>query len=168
MLIDYGYGSFDINYTCQTIALITELRPAKEGITFSTGLIGTVGCGNSLILYYDGSKILLAKLISHLTDLEAKLRDLDLSEAKMPSRLFKLPITFKSMRQDAAIQRYMKTQRPYASYLPDNMEFVMRSRRNRFKIFSQMHLSWSSPLASLLHCHWGCQLIHETEYHLRR
>lgn len=127
MLIDYGHGSFDINYTCRVTALIKELRSAKEGITFSNGLTGTVGCGNSLMLYYDGSKIRQPKLISYLSDIESKLRDLDLSHSKMPSRLFKLPITFKSKRQDAAIQRYMETQRPYASYLPDNMEFVAKN-----------------------------------------
>ena len=45
----------------------------------------------------------------------------------MPSRLFKLPITFESHRQTAAIKRYMETQRPYASYLPDNMSFVAKN-----------------------------------------
>ena len=79
------------------------------------------------MLYYDGSKIPQAKLIEYLTKVEAKLCDLDLSEARIPSRLFKLPITFKSNRQNAAIKRYMETQRPYASYLPDNMEFVAKN-----------------------------------------
>lgn len=45
----------------------------------------------------------------------------------MPSRLFKLPILFGSPRETAAINRYMETQRPYASYLPDNMEFVAKN-----------------------------------------
>ncbi|GMF80864.1 unnamed protein product [Aspergillus oryzae] len=51
----------------------------------------------------------------------------DLSEAKMPSRLFKLPLAFESQRQKDAIARYMETQRPYASYLPDNMNFVAKN-----------------------------------------
>lgn len=61
----------------------------------------------------------------YLVDLEAKLGDL--SRAKVPSRIFKLPIIFESQRQTAALQRYMETQRPYASYLPDNMEFVAKN-----------------------------------------
>lgn len=63
--------------------------------------------------------------MSYLVDLEAKLGDL--STAKVPSRIFKLPIIFESRRQTAALQRYMETQRPYASYLPDNMEFVAKN-----------------------------------------
>lgn len=63
--------------------------------------------------------------MSYLVDLEAKLGDL--STAKVPSRIFKLPIIFESHRQTAALQRYMETQRPYASYLPDNMEFVAKN-----------------------------------------
>ena len=63
--------------------------------------------------------------MSYLVDLESQF--VDLSAAKVPSRLFKLPILFDSHRQTAAIERYMETQRPYASYLPDNMEFVAKN-----------------------------------------
>ncbi|KMW67154.1 acetyl-CoA/propionyl-CoA carboxylase [Blastomyces dermatitidis ATCC 18188] len=79
--------------------------------------------GHALSLYYDGLKIPQRKLIDYLCELEVELGDL--SQAKMPSRsVFKLPLTFESKRQTAALQRYMETQRPYASYLPDNMDFV--------------------------------------------
>lgn len=77
------------------------------------------------MLYYDGTKLPQHKLIAYLCDLETKLGDL--SEAKMPSRLFKLPLAFESQRQKTAIERYMETQRPYASYLPDNMDFVAKN-----------------------------------------
>ena len=63
--------------------------------------------------------------MSRLVNLEAQLGDL--SRAKVPSRIFKLPIIFDSPRQTAALQRYMETQRPYASYLPDNMKFVAKN-----------------------------------------
>ena len=79
----------------------------------------------ALLIYYDGTKIPQSNLISYLVDMESRLGDL--SAAKVPSRLFKLPIIFESPRQTAAIQRYMETQRPYASYLPDNMEFVAKN-----------------------------------------
>ena len=45
----------------------------------------------------------------------------------MPSRIFKLPIAFDSAKEKNAIKRYMETQRPYASYLPDNVEFVAKN-----------------------------------------
>ncbi|KAA6408635.1 MAG: urea carboxylase [Lasallia pustulata] len=125
LLIEYGEGNFDLNHRCRVTALIKALRDSTGKISFSSGLINTVGCGTSLLLYYDGTKIPQAKLISFLVDLEAMLGDL--STAKVPSRIFKLPIIFESHRQTAALQRYMETQRPYASYLPDNMEFVAKN-----------------------------------------
>ena len=79
----------------------------------------------ALLIYYDGTKIPQSKLISHLTDLEAQLGDL--SKAKVPSRIFKLPIAFDHIREKNAVKRYMETQRPYASYLPDNLEFVAKN-----------------------------------------
>lgn len=77
------------------------------------------------MLYYDGLKIPQPKLLNHLQQIETALGDL--STAKMPSRLFKLPLTFESTRQKEALKRYMETQRPYASYLPDNAEFVAKN-----------------------------------------
>lgn len=79
----------------------------------------------ALLIYYDGLKIPQAKLIAHLTNLEAQLGDL--SRSKVPSRIFKLPITFDSPKETDTIKRYMETQRPYASYLPDNMSFVAKN-----------------------------------------
>ncbi|KAF7593818.1 hypothetical protein BBP40_010752 [Aspergillus hancockii] len=125
MLVDYGSGSFDLNHRCRVTALKKLLSENTGDITFSNGLTSMIGCGNSLMLYYDGTKISQQKLIAYLSELETKLGDL--SEAKMPSRLFKLPLTFESQRQKDAIKRYMETQRPYASYLPDNLNFVAKN-----------------------------------------
>ncbi|PGG97465.1 urea carboxylase [Helicocarpus griseus UAMH5409] len=141
ILIDYGHGAFDLNHRCRVTALIKALREGKGEITFSTGLIGTVGCGNSLSLYYDGLKIPQKKLIDYLCKLEIELGDL--SQAKMPSRLFKLPLTFESKRQTAALQRYMETQRPYASYLPDNMDFVAKNNAFTREEFEKIYLTAS-------------------------
>ncbi|EAU34315.1 hypothetical protein ATEG_05246 [Aspergillus terreus NIH2624] len=141
LLIDYGTGSFDLNHRCRATALKNALYEATADITFSTGLISTVGCGNSLMLYYDGSKIPQAKLLKYLCELEAKLGDL--STAKMPSRLFRLPLTFESQRQKEAITRYMETQRPYASYLPDNMDFVAKNNAFTREEFENIFLSAS-------------------------
>jgi allophanate hydrolase subunit 1 len=79
----------------------------------------------ALMLYYDGLRIPRQKLLDYLCTLEDKLGDL--SEAKMPSRRFRLPLTFESKRQEEAMQRYMETQRPYASYLPDNLAFLAKN-----------------------------------------
>ena len=96
----------------------------------------------ALLIYYDGTKIPQSKLIHYLTDIEAQLGDL--SKSKVPSRIFKLPIAFDHVKEKNAIKRYMETQRPYASYLPDNLEFVAKNngfeRKDLVRILTQSKL----------------------------
>ena len=100
---------------------------------------------SALLIYYDGTKIPQAKLISHLVNLEAELGDL--SRAKVPSRIFKLPIAFDSEKEKNAIKRYMETQRPYASYLPDNLEFV--AKNNGFERKDLIRILTTSKLVTV-------------------
>ena len=125
LLVEYGEGNFDLNHRCRVTALTKALKKSDGIISFSSGLINTVGCCNSLLIYYDGLQIPQKALIKHLVHLETQLGDL--SHTKVPCRLFKLPILFDSNKEKDALKRYMETQRPYASYLPDNMEFVARN-----------------------------------------
>lgn len=125
LLVEYGDGTFDLNHRCRVTALAKALKGLNSDVPFSGGLVNTVGCCNSLLIYYDGIKLSQKKLLSHLVDLEAQIGDL--SSSKVPSRLFKLPILFDSAKEKDAIKRYMETQRPYASYLPDNMAFVAKN-----------------------------------------
>ncbi|CEN62479.1 Putative Acetyl-/propionyl-coenzyme A carboxylase alpha chain [Aspergillus calidoustus] len=141
LLIDYGVGAFDLNHRYRVTALKKALSEAKGDITFATGLTSMVGCGNSLMLYYDGTKVPQKNLIAHLCAIETQLGDL--SRAKMPSRVFKLPITFNSKRQTAALQRYTETQRPYAAYLPDNMDFVAKNNAFTRAEFENIYLTAS-------------------------
>lgn len=125
LLVEYGDGTLDLNHRCRVTALLKALKESQGDVSFSHGLINTVGCCCSLLISYDGTKMPQKRLVAHLVALEAQLGDL--SSTSVPSRLFKLPITFKNPRQALALQRYMETQRPYASYLPDNMEFVAKN-----------------------------------------
>jgi urea carboxylase len=77
------------------------------------------------MLYCDGLKVPRQKMLDLLLKLEAEMGDL--SESKMPYRRFKPPLTFKSKRPDIAVQRYIETHRPYASYLPDTMDPVVKN-----------------------------------------
>lgn len=46
---------------------------------------------------------------------------------KLKSRRVKLPFVFDDKVNRACVERYIATQRPYASYLPDPIEFIARS-----------------------------------------
>ncbi|KAK3178562.1 hypothetical protein OEA41_000699 [Lepraria neglecta] len=142
ILVEYGDGTFNLNHRCRVTALIKALKESKTSISFSNGLINTVGCCTSLLIYYDGTKIPQSKFISYLVDIEAQLGDL--SQSKVPSRIFKLPIAFDHAKEKNAIKRYMETQRPYASYLPDNLGFVAKNngfkRKDLVRILTQSKL----------------------------
>ena len=105
--------------------LLTPLGVAHVYFLSSSYFQDTDSLTIALLVYYNGLQISQQKLIAYLTKLETQLGDL--SRSKVPSRIFKLPITFDSPKETQAIKRYMETQRPYASYLPDNMEFVAKN-----------------------------------------
>ena len=126
ILIDYGYGSFNLNYRCRAVALYRKLKESGGMVSFNNGTLHTgMTCGNSLMLYYDSLKVGRKGMMEHLLKLESELGDL--SEAQFPSRKYRLPITFGSQKQTESLQRYIETQRPYASYLPDTVEFVAKN-----------------------------------------
>lgn len=123
ILVDYGHGAFNLNYRCRAVALYRKLKELKGDISFDSGSIKTgMACGNSLMIYYDAYNVGREKMMELLLKLEDELGDL--SEAKFPSRVYKLPIAWNHTKQKKSIERYMETQRPYASYLPDPAEFV--------------------------------------------
>ncbi|KAF9884998.1 hypothetical protein FE257_000821 [Aspergillus nanangensis] len=126
LLVEYGYGTFDLNHKCRATTLDRALRTATNGeITFQTWLINTVGCGSSLQIYYDSLQLPQARLLDYLTSLECKLGDI--RTMKLSNRTFSLPFVFDHPSLTAATERYMANQRPYASYLPDNFDFVARN-----------------------------------------
>lgn len=79
-------------------------------------------------------------MMNYLVKLEEELGDL--SESQFPSRKYRLPITFESQKQKDSLQRYIETQRPYASYLPDTAEFV--AKNNAFTV-QQVRSNEASP-----------------------
>lgn len=125
ILIEYGNESFDLNHRCRITALENNLNSDSTLDTIKQNLYNTVGCCTTLLIYYNGAKLPRADLIKHLQGIESKLGDL--RTTKVPTRVFKLPISFESKLQDEATQRYMTNQRPHAPYLPDNLAFVAKN-----------------------------------------
>ncbi|KAF7544244.1 hypothetical protein G7046_g9824 [Stylonectria norvegica] len=126
LLVDYGDGKNDLNHKCRATALKRSLEKATglASINRSQGgaIFNTVGCGNSLAIFYDGSKLPQKQLLDQLLQLEASLGDMRFT--KFPNRQFKLPVTFKHKKLDDAIERYTSNQRSLASYLPDPLKFI--------------------------------------------
>ncbi|KAI4653784.1 hypothetical protein J4E93_001551 [Alternaria ventricosa] len=125
ILIEYGNENFDLNHRCRVTALENALHSDSTPELIKSNLYNTVGCCTSLLLHYNGSKLPRSELIAHLQSIESNLGDL--RSTKVPTRVFKLPISFESKLQDEATQRYMTNQRPHAPYLPDNLAFVAKN-----------------------------------------
>jgi urea carboxylase len=125
LLIEYGNEQFDLNHRCRVTALENALNSDSTPDIIRSNLHNTVGCCTTLLVYYNGSKIPRSELIAHLKSIEAQLGDL--RSTNVPTRIFKLPISFESKLQDEATQRYMTNQRPHAPYLPDNLAFVAKN-----------------------------------------
>jgi urea carboxylase len=122
ILIEYGNESFDLNHRCRVTALENTLNSASTPSIIKSNLYNTVGCCTTLLVYYNGQNLPRADLVARLQGIEAQLGDLRSTE--VPTRIFKLPISFESKLQDEATARYMTNQRPHAPYLPDNLKFV--------------------------------------------
>lgn len=125
LLVEYGNENFDLNHRCRVTALENAIHSDATPETIRSNIHNTVGCCTSLLLHYDGTKIPRAYLIAHLQAIESKLGDL--RSMKVPTRVFKLPISFESKAQKEATERYMANQRPHAPYLPDNLAFVAKN-----------------------------------------
>lgn len=90
------------------------------------------------MLNFDGLCVSRSDILALLTDIESSFGDL--SHAKFPSRLFRLPLTFTHPAQTASITRYIETQRRYASYLPDPAKFVAENNAFSEQQFRDIYL----------------------------
>jgi biotin-dependent carboxylase-like uncharacterized protein len=125
LLVEYGNENFDLNHRCRVTALENALHSNSTPENIKSHLYNTVGCCTTLLICYNGVKLPRSELIARLQDIESNLGDL--RDTKVPTRVFKLPISFESKLQDEATQRYMTNQRPHAPYLPDNLAFVAKN-----------------------------------------
>ncbi|KAK4093996.1 hypothetical protein Purlil1_1487 [Purpureocillium lilacinum] len=117
--------SLQLDVRCRVQAVTAALdRAAIKGVRLTT----PIGC--SLLVEYDGCAIPQADLVDAVKAvLAAELGPGAAAAAsrKLASRHIRLPMVFDDKVNRDAIERYMATQRPYATYLPDPVEFIARS-----------------------------------------
>jgi pyruvate/oxaloacetate carboxyltransferase/allophanate hydrolase subunit 1/biotin carboxyl carrier protein len=120
VLVEYGELVLDINTRVRIHCLEEFLRKNKI-----SGLIDTIPGVRSLLIYYDNRKLPLNDLMRILTSAEDELPKVD--ELKLKSRVFTLPLAFQDKWNRQAIDRYMKSIRSEAPYLPENVDFVAKN-----------------------------------------
>ncbi|TQV94433.1 hypothetical protein V2A60_002537 [Cordyceps javanica] len=115
--------SLQLQVRCRVQAVTEAIDKAKIG---GVELVTPIGC--SLLVQYDGftiSQARLAEAIKHL--LRVHVESPSHLSTKLSSRHIRLPMVFDDKVNRASVERYMATQRPTASYLPDPVEFIARS-----------------------------------------
>lgn len=117
ILITYGNEEIDLNISFR-IHHLSQLIRGKQ----LSGIIDLAPSGNSLMVQYDINVITHNELIDVLFKCECQLTDLP----QVKSRIFHLPIAFEDSATIESIERYTRSFKKTAPWLPSNLEFVRR------------------------------------------
>lgn len=151
MLVDYGDGRADLNHKCRATALKRRLEtatgPASSNMVQGGAVFNTVGCGNSLAIFYDGMRLSQKHLLDTLVAFESSLGDM--RAAKFPNRRFRLPVTFRHKKLEDTMERYMANQRSLASYLPDPLKFTAENNGMTLGELKTMFLTLESVVVGV-------------------
>lgn len=124
IVVDYGTDSFSLMNTGRLHAFNIALKDSadvvlKRAIVRSEVTTGAIGFTfDSLVMPRD-------QLLQALISLEKNIPGPE--TLKVPSRIYRIPIAFDHSSLRHCVERYMKSQRPHAPYLPNNTKFVMKA-----------------------------------------
>lgn len=118
IVLDFGIEDFTLLNNGRQRLLDNKveeaLKPYLVRTEVSTGAMG--------IIYENIDR---SDLISKIIELESSIPPT--KDLKISSKLYKLPLCFDHSALRHCVERYMHSQRPYAPYLPNNTEFVMKA-----------------------------------------
>ena len=119
LLVEYGEMVLDLNLRIRVYSLCNALteREVPGMLEMSPGV-------RSVLLTYDPLVLPLKRLLHLLRQIESELPDP--RNLVIPSRIVRLPLAFHDRWTKEAIERYMRSVRSEAPYLPDNVDFVAR------------------------------------------
>jgi urea carboxylase len=119
LLIEYGPLVLDLDLRFR-VHVLMEWFKARDII----GVLELSPGVRSLQISYDNEQISLARLLDIIIIAEQKIGLLD--DQILESRVIKLPIALDDPWNKGAIERYQKSVRKEAPYLPCNLEFITR------------------------------------------
>lgn len=119
LLCDFGAQEFDLRVRVriqQIVQILSEQPPA--GISAVTRPHTM-----SVFVNYDPRIISQTEAVARIVQIEQALSD----SLTITGKVYYLPMVFDPEENKIATQRYIETQRPYATYLPDNIDFIRRN-----------------------------------------
>lgn len=120
LLLDFGIRNFDLMNCGRQRILEEKLDPSHN-----EELIRVESCSGAIGMIFDINKTSRYKLLNKVLKIEQAIAPPH--ELKIKSTLYKLPCTFEHSALNHCLERYIHSQRPYAAYLPNNAEYVMKA-----------------------------------------
>lgn len=122
LLLDFGIDHFTLFNNGRQRALQMAIEAKWRS---GHGVVRTETSTAAMCVVFDPDTLLQSDLVRELANLEDLIPSTD--SLSIESTLYKLPICFDHSAIKQCIERYMHSQRPKASYLPDNTAFLMRA-----------------------------------------
>ena len=139
ILVEYGPMTLDLNLRFRIHFLEQVLQ--KRCIF---GLEETAPGVRSLQIRYNPLILPLSKLLEIVTKADGELQDV--FQRSIPTRILHLPMCFDNSSLNEAIEKYMKSMRAHAPYLPSNIDYISRNNglpgvhEVREKVFSASYM----------------------------
>ncbi|KAG1727747.1 allophanate hydrolase subunit 2-domain-containing protein [Suillus paluster] len=121
ILVEYGDMHLDFTLRARVHALESEVR--KRNVN---GIWAFAPCIRSTMCHYDPAVISQADVLAVLLNVEHSLPD-SASDLLFPGRKITFPIVLDDQWSRDALQRYMRTTRNAAVYLPSNIDYLARN-----------------------------------------
>jgi urea carboxylase len=119
LLVEYGPIVLDLELRLRVHALMLELQALDL-----SGVIDITPGIRSMQIHYDSRILPQGRLLQALADAEERLGGLD--DFEIPSRIVRLPLSWKDPAIYETIDKYMASVRDDAPWCPDNIEFIRR------------------------------------------
>ncbi|MBW4022265.1 MAG: 5-oxoprolinase/urea amidolyase family protein [Proteobacteria bacterium] len=119
LLVEFGPPVLDIALRLRAQLMMERLR--SRGLD---GIIDLVPGIRSLQVHYDPDVLTLGALMAALETIEPALADI--ADARVPSRVVHLPLSWDDEQARLAMTRYQELVRPDAPWCPSNIEFIRR------------------------------------------
>lgn len=121
ILLEYGELLLDFHVRARVHAF--ERALSERNIP---GVWSMAPCIRSTMIHFDPTVISQSDLLSVLTDVEASLPD-SMADTCFPGRKITFPIVLDDRWNREALERYMRSIRDEAVYLPSNIEYLARN-----------------------------------------
>ena len=119
LLVEYGPIVLDLELRLRVHALMLELQAMDL-----RGVIDITPGVRSMQIHFDSRVLPQGRLLQALADAEERLGGLD--DFEIPSRVVRLPLSWKDPAIYETIGKYMASVRDDAPWCPDNIEFIRR------------------------------------------